>query len=308
VSFSLSSYAKVNLGLRILGKRSDGLHELCTVFQTVSLHDTLTFSPAAGLELSCDDPQIPVDGSNLIVRAAHLLGEIAGREVTGRIHLQKSIPSPGGLGGGSSNAVSAIVGLCRLNSIILSKPESFAGQISRLGADVPFFLYGGTALGTGRGDMISSEIEQADYPYMLIVTPDVAVPTAGAFRAFNAKPLTSVGAERILTVCRNEAEYLTLSRAALINDLESTVFAAFPEIERVKDTLIELGAVNAAMSGSGASVFAVFDNRETRQTALEALDSERAWRKFAVATVSRGEYQRDTQISEVVSASILNRS
>lgn len=290
MSFSLPSYAKINWTLRVLGKRDDGYHELCTVFQTVSLHDTLTFEESDRLELTCDDPQIPVDESNLIIKAALALQEMipSTRGRGAKIHLEKRIPSPGGLGGGSSNAAVALSGLARLWRVLAT---SFDVTISRkLGADVPYFCYGGTALGTGRGDEIEL-ITERDEKYILIVTPPIDISTASVFQALNARTLTKDEFLRSLTVCRSEALYFSSRQFYLKNDLESTVFTLHSEVERVKQTLLKLGAVSAAMSGSGASVFAVFDNRETRQTALDALDIERDWRKFAVATVSRDEYR-----------------
>jgi 4-diphosphocytidyl-2-C-methyl-D-erythritol kinase len=128
-------------------------------------------------------------------------------------------------------------------------------------------------------------------PEMLIVTPDVDVSTAEAFARLNAPNLTKVDPNRILRVCRLEAESLDPHHTELKNDFEASVFSAYPEIRRVKETLITLGAVNAAMSGSGASVFAIFDKQETRQAAQKALEIESSWRKFAVATVSRSAYR-----------------
>ena len=290
MKFSLPSFAKINWTLRILGKRDDGFHELCTVFQTVSLHDTITFEESDRLEFTCDDPSIPTDDSNLIVRAAKELQSsipsLAGKGA--KVHLQKRIPSPGGLGGGSSNAAVTIEGLLRLWKVIATSVDVTIA--SKLGADVPFFIYGGTALGTGRGDDIEL-ITDRDEKYMLIVTPDINISTASVFQSLGAPTLTRDDFVRNLTVCRNEAEYFSTRQLTSSNDLEGSVFAMHPEVGRVKATLLELGAISAAMSGSGASVFAVFDNRETRQTALDALDVERDWRKFAVATVSRDEYR-----------------
>ncbi len=273
-----------------MGKREDGFHELCTVFQTVSLHDTLTFEASDKLDLTCDDVNMPIDESNLILRAATALQELTGKKVTGKVHLTKQIPSPGGLGGGSSNAAAAIVGFCKLWKLGPISAWEMRELAVGLGADVPFFLYGGTAVGTQRGDYVLPRTEDIYAKNMLVVTPNVKVSTADAFASLGAPALTSEAQEHTLTVCRKEAESLDLRHSVLINDFEESVFSAYPEIKKVKDTLLGLGAVNAAMSGSGASVFAIFDKEETRQTALKALDQESTWRKFAVATISRSEY------------------
>ena len=287
--FALPSFAKVNLHLRVLGKRSDGFHELCTIFQTISLSDVLTFREADSLQMTCSDPTIPVDGGNLVIRAAQLLGARGGVDRGAHIHLQKNIPSPGGLGGGSSNAAVALIGLERLWDLNIPAAE-LRLIAAELGSDVPFFLLGGTALGTGRGEVLE-HIDDREVPYMLIVTPDVIVPTPKAFADLNAPNLTLEDSKRILRVCRKEADSLDLHHSVLINDFERSVFAAFPEIGEVKRTLLSLGAVSALMSGSGASVFAVFDKEETRQAAIKALDIRSTWRKFAVAAISRTEYR-----------------
>ena len=295
-AFSLPSFAKINLFLRILGKRDDGFHELCTVFQTVSLYDTIHFAESETLELSCDDRNVPTDDRNLIIKAAKALLDVGGVDKGAHIHLEKRIPSPGGLGGGSSNAAIALIGLQKLWKIDL-KVSDLHEIATKLGSDVPFFLNGGTAIGLGRGEMIAP-LDDVTEDYLLVVTPDVHVSTRDAFERLNAPTLTKEARERILRLCRLEAEPLDLHHSVLINDFEASVFDAHPEIRRVKETLLELGAVNAAMSGSGASVFAIFDKTETRQAAIKALDHESTWRKFVVATISRSEYREALHFSQ----------
>jgi 4-diphosphocytidyl-2-C-methyl-D-erythritol kinase len=287
--FTLPSFAKINWTLRILGKRDDGFHELFTVFQTVSLHDTISFTANEGVSLTCDGESVPADERNLIIKAATALQTITATTQGAKIHLKKRIPSPGGLGGGSSNAAVALIGLTRLWKIDMKVTDlhSFAAE---LGSDVPFFLCGGTAIGTGRGEMIES-IRDINEQNLLIVTPEVRVSTRAAFLGLDAPTLTNDESNRILRVCRLEAESLDFRHSVLINDFEASVFAAHPEIRRVKETLLDLGAINAALSGSGASVFAIFDKKETRQTAQKALDRESTWRKFAVSTVSGLQYR-----------------
>ncbi len=205
-SFTLPSFAKINLMLRVLGRRDDGFHELFTVFQTVSLHDDITFGEGEGIELTCPNKSIPTDERNLIVKAALLLGEKYGTDRGAVMHLTKRVPSPGGLGGGSSNAAVALIGLSRLWELDASVEELQAAA-SQLGSDVPFFLYGGTAIGTGRGDEIE-QVQDIEARNLLIVTPNVRVSTPDAFKRLGAQNLTSADAERILIVCRSEAEKL----------------------------------------------------------------------------------------------------
>ena len=288
-SFTLPSFAKINLHLRVLGKRADEFHELFTVFQAVSLHDSISFEESERVTLTCDRKFIPTGENNLIVRAAGLLQKRAGVKLGAKMRLAKRIPSPGGLGGGSSNAAASLIGLSRLWGVDVPS-EDMHEMAAELGSDVPFFLYGGTAMGTGRGTVIEP-IADIREDKLLIVTPKLRVSTSAAFASLGSQSLTMAEAERILIVCRLEAEKLDLRHSVLRNDIEAAVFAAHPEVERVKRTLLELGAVNAMMSGSGASVFAVFDKEETRQATLKALDKEVNWRKFAVAAVSRDEYR-----------------
>lgn len=294
MQFSLPSYAKINWMLRVLGKRTDGYHELCTVFQTVSLCDRIWFEDAQDLTLTCSDPRIPTTGENLIVKAAEILRSAAGISKGAKIHLEKNIPSPGGLGGGSSNAATALIGLSRLWGL---DAANILPQLAvELGADVPFFLCGGTAIGTGRGDIIDP-IDDIGDGSLLIVTPDVAVPTAEVFAHFRAETLTETAQDHNLSVCRAEAGRISPTATELVNDLEGIVFEGFPSVARVKAALLELGAVNAALCGSGASVLGVFDKQETRQTAENALDHESTWRKFAVSAVSRSKYREELGLS-----------
>lgn len=286
--FSLPSFAKINWILRIKGKRDDGFHELCTIFQTVSIHDLLHFAENDSLVLTCDAPHIPIDERNLIIKAAKALQEKFNIKKGAKINLEKNIPAPGGLGGGSSNAAIALLGLVKLWNCQI-KFEELINIASKLGSDIPFFLFGGTALGSGRGTEIFTTKEFSE-EHILIVTPAVDVPTKKAFALIDAPHLTNFDSKSILQICRSEAQLLSLRQSGLINDFENAVFKIEPEIERVKEKLFDLGAVHALMSGSGASVFAVFESKEELQTVFDALQVEKTWRKFRVETVSRESY------------------
>lgn len=287
---TLPSFAKVNLHLRVLGKREDGYHDIFTVFQTVSLHDTITFEESASeIVLECDEPNVPTDIRNLVVKAANRIRDRYQVLKGAYIRIEKRIPMGGGLGGGSSNAAVALIGLTRLWRLN-ARVQDLEPIAADLGADVPFFLHGGTMIGEGLGTSLN-EVAEFEAENMIIVTPDVHVSTAAAYEALRAESLTNAEANRILRVCRSEAESPDFLHSALRNDFETTVFAAFPEIGRAKQKLVDLGARQVLMSGSGSSVFAIFDKEETRQTALKALDNEVNWRKFAVAAVSREVYR-----------------
>ena len=185
-----------------------------------------------------------------------------------------------------------MIGLSRLWELN-STVEQLETIANKLGSDVPFFLHGGTAIGSGRGEILRPV---DDYPaeYLIIVTPNVHVSTSKAYSGLGALNLTKADVNRILNVSRT-AE---IPSRELKNDFEKTVFAAFPEIGNAKTRLLELGAKRALMSGSGASVFGIFDNEETRQTAIKALGQDTDWRSFAVAAVSRKEYREKLGLTD----------
>ena len=288
-SFKLPSFAKINWQLRILGKRDDGFHELCTIFQTVSLSDEITFEENDEFILTCNNASIPTDEKNLINKAAQILRNEFEVKNGAKLHLDKQIPAPGGLGGGSSNAAVGLLGLATLWDLQIDF-DNLLKIGAKLGSDVPFFFFGGTAFGTGRGTEIVPMID-INESFGLIVTPNANISTAEAFSRLNAPYLTKETSKSILKICQIEADNFQLRQSKLINDFEKSVFEAEPEIKRVKDKLSELGATQTSLSGSGASVFAIFDKEETRQATLKALEEETNWRKFAVATISRNQFR-----------------
>ncbi|MBX7173212.1 MAG: 4-(cytidine 5'-diphospho)-2-C-methyl-D-erythritol kinase [Pyrinomonadaceae bacterium] len=288
-SFKIPAFAKINWFLRILGKREDNFHELCTAFQTISLCDFLSFSEHTELILKCNDQNIPTDEQNLIIRAAKLLQKRFGIKKGAEIYLEKNIPSPGGLGGGSADCAVALLGLLKLWGLNISRTE-LCEMGKSLGSDVPFFFFGGTALGIGRGAEIIED-EEVKEKFVVLVTPNISVPTPTAFAKLNAPRLTNYSSKSILKLCCNEAQSFRLQQTTPINDFEKVIFEIEPEIKRAKEKLLESGAKLALMSGSGASVFGIFENEETRQATLKAFNEEVNWRKFAVATVSREKYR-----------------
>ena len=222
MELKIPSFAKINWFLNILGKRSDGFHEICTVFQTVSLFDNLTFSENDELVLKCDDERIPTDKNNLIIKAGELLREQFNVKKGAKIHLEKNIPSPGGLAGGSSNAAVTLIGLAAIWELEIGFEE--LGKIAaKIGSDVPFFLRGGTALGSGRGTEIES-LPDLEEKFLLIVTPEVNVSTVKAYKKLNASDLTRNDDVSILQVCRRKAAEIDLRRTILTNDFENVIF------------------------------------------------------------------------------------
>lgn len=289
---ALPSFAKINLALRVLGRRPDGYHELHTVFQTITLHDTLTFGPLAGdrLELTCDAPEVPTDETNLVTRAARLLRERFGARGGARVHLAKRIPVGGGLGGGSSNAAIALLALARLWRIEIGSQE-LTKLGARLGADVPFFFTGGTALGTGRGDQINP-LEDARERHLVVVTPRLRISTAEAYRSLGASALTSGELPVNLPVSRAGAESSGSHCEGLVNDFEPSIFSRHAEVARVRDALVGAGAECALLSGSGSSIFGVFGGEAGAERARAMLCAEAGWQVFACKTLARDEYRR----------------
>jgi len=250
----INAHAKINWSLRITGKRADGFHDLETLFQTISLHDTLTFTESDHLSLTCDDPSIPIDG-NLVVRAARAVNANVA------INLHKEIPAGGGLGGGSSDAAATL--------IALGKPSPDIAL--DLGSDVPFFLTGGTAYATGRGEILMPMPRVTGIPLLLLI-PEERVSTARAFamlRRFSA-PL---GADRYRAMIDDDL----LSHAAeLVNDFEEPIFAMLPNLRTLKTQLYDAGAAWAAMSGSGSTIVGAFRNAADRDLAREHFKNVRA--------------------------------
>lgn len=268
-TLAMRAFAKINIGLRILRKRPDGYHDLETVFYEVEPFDEIVFSPSSKLELTTDHPALSVDETNLCLRAARLLQQEMNVTSGVRIHLKKRIPMGAGLGGGSSNAAAVLVGLSTFWNLTLSdeKLHHFAAQ---LGSDVPFFLRGKCAYATGRGEVLQP-VELSIPYWILVVTPPLHVSTAWAYQSLAlqtaCEPIQLH--KRLADVLLNPA----LLSAEILNDFERPVFAAYPDIEKLKTHLKISGAVFALMSGSGSSVFGFFTSKEIALQAASALPS-----------------------------------
>jgi len=269
------SFAKVNLGLEVLGLREDGYHELRTLFQTIDLHDDLVFQPLGrgrSIEVVCGHPLVPSDGTNLVHRAATAL-RTWGRVGSGmRIEIKKRIPVGGGLGGGSSNAAATLLALDRLWGLGLGRAalHPFA---RRLGADVPFFLLGGTALGTARGDEVYPLREQIR-GYLVVADPGGPVSTAAVFRRVDTNLTPRENSNIIFRFVSRDLE-AGASWSLLSNDLERAAFEEAPGLKakagRIRKLLVQEGALLAALSGSGSSYFGFFDDRASAQRSARAV-------------------------------------
>jgi 4-diphosphocytidyl-2-C-methyl-D-erythritol kinase len=289
-SFTLPAHAKLNWRLHVLGRRIDGFHEIRTIFQTITLHDCLTFTARDDdrFVLTSDEPGIPVDERNLVWRAGLALRESYGIQRGASVHLEKRIPAEGGLGGGSSDAAVALLGLLHLWDIEADR-EELTELGARLGADVPFFFTGGTALGLGLGTEIN-RLPDVKAEHLLIVTPRAKVSTAEAYKALRRPALTKESADIILSISRAEAQLYGSLHEVLHNDFEPAIYELYPEIARARACLIEQGAKGALLSGSGASVFGIFEKGEALARARSILERESGWRVFASAALGREAY------------------
>ena len=273
--------AKLNLSLEVVGRRPDGSHELATVFQTVALHDELTFEPAEELTLEVDDALLATE-QNLVVRAARRLQEAVGRQLGARIRLTKRIPVAGGLGGGSSDAAAALRGLRRLWRLEIEDGE-LAMLAAGLGADVPFLLAGGTALAGGIGDRLEPVPALAGWWAVLYTPPyEVADKTVRAYRALRATDFSDGSATRALAVTLRDGRAPDL--ATLPNAFERAADELFPGLAEHRARILAAGAPWARLSGAGPTLFTLVAARAEAQSIAVRLPEGTAW---AVPTVDR---------------------
>jgi 4-diphosphocytidyl-2-C-methyl-D-erythritol kinase len=274
--------AKVNLALEVLGKRADGYHEISTVLQAIDLFDRLIMEDAEDLSLVTTDPALPVDDANLVIRAARALGAAAGVRRGARIALDKRIPVAAGLGGGSSDAAATLVALNRLWGLRWS-----VGRLTELavglGMDVPFFLGRGRALGTGRGERL--EPLPADGGYALVLAnPNFPLSTRESYARVPAGwQAEAKGTRAVMAALRIRSA--TELGTALTNHLEDVVAPAVPAIGQMKAALLAAGALGAAMSGSGPTVFGVARSLDHARQIRRRVNRA-GWSCWAVRTLS----------------------
>ena len=274
--------AKINLGLHIHGKREDGFHELETIFQMVSLYDDVELELlSSGIKLECDTPGVPTDDTNLVCKAALLLRQsyqVEGKGVS--IRLKKKIPFGAGLGGGSGNAAGVLMGLNRLWDLNIER-EKLLALATELGSDVPFFLTSPCALGMGRGEQLKALKPCAKFQ-VLLVFPGFPVATSWVYQNLKLK-LTK--RENNISILRKNLSLsdITSLGSRLYNDLEPVVIQRFPEVQVVKDELGAWGALGVLLSGSGSTVFGIFDDPEKARVACAGLNG--TWERVIVETI-----------------------
>ena len=284
----IPSFAKINLTLRVIGKRFDGYHEIFSIFQTVSLFDELVIRESGEIEVECDNEEIPKGRENIVFSALAALSDETGVKKGASILIRKRIPSPGGLGGGSSNAAVALMAVSKLWGIGLSLKE-LAVIGARVGSDVPLFFYGGTMAGTGRGTVIEP-MPDVEFRHVLIASPKTAIATSDAYRDLALGDLTKNGSKSILKHYRERAERLYTGRFEFHNDFETVVFEQYPDIENTAAVMASSGARNVMLSGSGPSVVGIFEKAAALKTASSRLLDRHGVRCFPVSTISRKSY------------------
>ena len=294
----LPAFAKVNLRLHVLGRRADGYHELRTVFQTIGLHDTLEMSlaPGRGIQFECDDPSLPGGRENLVWRAVDAARRALKLRSGVRVRLEKRTPAARGLGGGSSDAAMALAGVERLSGRRLP-PERLFQLAADLGSDVPFFLFGGRALGAGRGEEIYPLPDMPKRIVVVVSPSGIGVSTRDAYRWLKAPPLTTGGSARKLrsfcALCWS-GQGSNQPADPLENDFERPVFRRYPRLARIKRAFLRHGAAGVALAGSGSAVFAIFQTpAQARRAAMQFPDDQ----VFITETVSREEYRRATGLN-----------
>jgi 4-diphosphocytidyl-2-C-methyl-D-erythritol kinase len=283
----LRALAKINLDLRVLGKRPDGFHELRTIFQTISLADTIdiAFTPGRKTAIEVEDNLGLPD--NLAARAARMA--LAAMRITGRVEMRidKRIPLGAGLGGGSSDAAAVLLALPVLAGRALDLPELCA-MAEQLGSDVPFFLLGGRAVGIGRGSELVP-LPDIPAPAGLLVVPEVHVSTAEAYRRLSPRLTTESQQNKIFSF--QSQTWRRGGREPACNDFEAVVFERHRSLAVLKKRLIGAGASVAMMTGSGSGVFGLFHTRQEAALALDSLGSLGKGKTYPISLVSRRRYR-----------------
>jgi 4-diphosphocytidyl-2-C-methyl-D-erythritol kinase len=263
-SFTLQAPAKLNLSLRILGKRDDGFHEIDTLMVKLpGLADTLEFQEAEAFSFECDDPDVPSNAENLVVKAVQAYEKATGVNCRCSILLRKKVPHGAGLGGGSSDAATALLGVNRLHDFRIGV-ESLHEIAASLGSDVPFFLTSGASRCTGRGEKIEPVPSPPALP-VLLLKPKFSVPTPDAYKRW----------KQSIEISEISYRQQFVNDVTLINDLERPVFEKHRFLAELKQWLMDRHEVTAAlMSGSGSTVFAVLNDPKDAESLAAAARTE----------------------------------
>lgn len=271
----LQAFAKINIGLYVVRRRTDGYHDIVTVFHRVAVHDRLTMTPAADIRVTSSSPDAPSDQTNICHKAATLLREHCSVSGGVHIHIDKQVPVGAGLGGGSADAARVLRELPALWDVTVAE-EDLRTIALRLGSDVPYFLSPGSAIASGRGEVL--HYFTLDVPHaILLCNPGIHVATGWAYGRIT--PGTDGMPADLASIVRAGMDDPALLRTGLRNDFEEVVFDAHPAVRRVKDDMLRAGAVFAMMSGSGSTVYGFFPSMDAA-TACAAPLAAQGFRTF----------------------------
>lgn len=267
----LRANAKINLFLEVLDKRPDGYHNIETVFQSIGLHDIITLreDKPGNIQIQCNNPQVPLDSTNIVYRAAQKLIQESGKSRGVKIDIAKSIPVGAGLAGGSTNAAATLIGLNELWGLNYSF-EHLLKLGSKLGADVPFCMIGGTALGHGKGDELTCLPELPQIP-LIIANPGFQVSTAWAYKSLSNLGLTRQKKNANILIEKMQEMDISGISGHLYNVFENIVMPEHSQVCKIKEELIKSGALASLMTGSGPTVFALAQDLQTAEQIRDEL-------------------------------------
>lgn len=283
---SLCSFAKINLALVVKGLRADGYHQIQTIYQAISLYDIIQLEERPqGIEIETSCRELPTDSGNLVYRACRRLQEVFKIARGVKLRIDKRIPLGAGLGGGSSNAAVTLMGLVHLWALPQGRVHLY--PIAReLGADVPYFLMGGSCLGVGRGDELYPLTDLPRWWVVLVVSP-FSLSTAEVYRRANLMLTKRGNSSSINGFYLMERE----TERFMVNHLEEVVFPDYPALRRVKEELEGLGAMGSLMSGSGPTIYGLFKEYKRAKRAQKSLIS-RGYKAILAHTLTRQDYQK----------------
>ena len=265
------AYGKINLALDITGKRKDGYHLVRMILQTVNLYDVVTVERGGDIALTCDDPAVPTDEKNLAYKAALAMKNAFDLPEGVAIHIEKRIPMQGGMAGGSTDAAAVILAMDEL-FCLHADPETLDKVALKLGADVPFCLRKGTYLAEGIGEKLT-KLPDAPHAHLVLIVPDFGISTSQAYaKADEMVDLVHPDIDGLIrAIEKKDAKQMA---AGMGNILEQVAIREYPEIQKVKEKLLQLGALGAMMTGSGSVIFGIFDDPEKAEACYKAFEGE----------------------------------
>lgn len=272
-SYQMKAYAKINLALDVVGRRENGYHNVRMIMQTIGIYDEIRFSKCKeGIHLMIEGGNVPADEDNLVYKAAKIMTDAYHIPSGIDIYLKKTIPAAAGMAGGSSDAAATFKGINRLFDLDASLEDLMHLGV-RVGADVPYCILGGTALAEGIGEKLTS-LNPAPECFVMVAKPDIAVSTKDVYEQFDAVQVDEhPDVDGMVEAIWEESLQGVLDRMG--NVLESVTARQYPVIDKLKERMKELGALNSMMSGSGPTVFGIFVNERVAREAFEQMKSEK---------------------------------